>query len=77
MRAELNDLRESEADLKRTELKKIAELKDSLLDTRRRIGSENIFVTRFKYFSIWLGKDNFNNKGRLSIIFFFWGGGGG
>ena len=46
MRTELKELKESEADLKRTELKRIAELKDYLLDTRRRIGSENIFVSR-------------------------------
>ena len=46
MKQELKELLESETDLKKREMRKIAELKDSYLATRRRIGSEQIFITR-------------------------------
>ena len=43
----MKQLKDNETDLKRREMTKIAELKDKLLDTRRRIGSEKVFMSRW------------------------------
>ena len=46
MRKELKELTLNEVELKKTEMRKISDLKDCLLDTKRRVGSEKIFITR-------------------------------
>jgi hypothetical protein len=43
---QLEELRASEVEMRKKEMRKIAELKDSYLDCRRRAGSEESYIAR-------------------------------
>ena len=45
---ELETLKATEVETRKEEMRKIAELKDSYLDCRRRAGSEEAYIARFR-----------------------------